>query len=180
LKEDGVTPELLAMKAAQYAVAKAAKDPKWIKLPQYWLDEECWLEDPQPPKPPATRSRSKRKTAKTTGEAKSTAKPNRAKKTSGPVKGPGQPKGSARDGVMRRLGWTVSEIKKIFDKRGRSFGDVSDEELCRGIAAVYFVMGSPDLENAVLKYQVPKSAEQHAAIEAMTWEDMAERFAGAA
>ena len=69
LKEDGVTPDLLATKAAQYAVAKAANDPKYIKMPKTWLDEECWLEDPQPPKPPAARSRSKRKTAKITGEA---------------------------------------------------------------------------------------------------------------
>jgi hypothetical protein len=74
LRKEDVTPELLARKAAQYAEAKAANDPKWIKMPQYWLNEECWLEDPQPPKPTATKSRPKRKTAKTTREAKPTSK----------------------------------------------------------------------------------------------------------
>jgi hypothetical protein len=69
LKEDGVTPDLLAMKAAQYAEAKGSHDPKYIKMPQYWLNDECWLEDPQPPKPPAAKGRSKRTTAKTTGGA---------------------------------------------------------------------------------------------------------------
>ena len=80
LQKEDVTPELLAMKAAQYAEAKAANDPKWIKMPQYWLNDECWLEDPQPPKPKAAKGKPKRKTAKTTGEAKPTSKV-KAKKT---------------------------------------------------------------------------------------------------
>jgi hypothetical protein len=25
-------------------------DPKWLKMPANWLKEECWLEDPQPPR----------------------------------------------------------------------------------------------------------------------------------
>ncbi len=80
LQKEGVTPELLAMKAAQYAEAKAANDPKWIKMPQYWLNDECWLEDPQPPKPKAAKGKPKRRTAKTPGEAKPTSKV-KAKKT---------------------------------------------------------------------------------------------------
>ncbi len=74
LQEEGVTPELLATKAAQYAEAKAANDPKWIKMPRTWLDDECWLEDPQAPKSKTAKGRPKRKTAKTTGEAKPTSK----------------------------------------------------------------------------------------------------------
>ena len=74
LQKEDVTPELLARKAAQYAEAKAANDPKWIKMPQYWLNDECWLEDPQPPKPKAAKGKPKRRTAKTTGEAKAKAK----------------------------------------------------------------------------------------------------------
>ena len=70
LEKDGVTPDLLAMKAAQYAEAKGANDPKYIKMPQYWLNDECWLEDPQPPKPKAAKGKRKREKAKVTGEAK--------------------------------------------------------------------------------------------------------------
>jgi Helix-turn-helix domain len=52
----GVTPELLAAKAMQYGLAKShLLDPKWIKNPDNWLRDQCWLEDPQPPRPkPAT------------------------------------------------------------------------------------------------------------------------------
>ena len=70
LEKDGVTPDLLAMKAAQYAEAKGANDPKYIKMPQYWLNDECWLEDPQPPKPKAAKGKRKREKANVTGEAK--------------------------------------------------------------------------------------------------------------
>ena len=72
LRKEDVTPELLARKAAQY--------PKWIKMPQYWLNDECWLEDPQPPKPKAAKGKPKPKTAKTTREAKPASKA-KAKKT---------------------------------------------------------------------------------------------------
>jgi hypothetical protein len=74
LQKEDVTPELLTRKAAQYAEAKAANDPKWIKMPQYWLNDECWLEDPQPPKPKAAKGKPKRGAAKITGEAKAKAK----------------------------------------------------------------------------------------------------------
>jgi hypothetical protein len=74
LQKEDVTPELLARKAAQYAEAKGANDPKYIKMPHYWLNDECWLEDPQPPKPKAAKGKPKRGTAKTTGEAKAKAK----------------------------------------------------------------------------------------------------------
>ena len=80
LQKEDVTPELLARKAAQYAEAKGANDPKYIKMPHYWLNDECWLEDPQPPKPKAAKGKPKRGTAKTTGEAKAKAKV-KAKKT---------------------------------------------------------------------------------------------------
>jgi hypothetical protein len=74
LQKEDVTPELLARKAAQYAEAKVGHDPKWTKMPRTWLDDECWLEDPQPPKPKAAKGKPKRGTAKTTGEAKAKAK----------------------------------------------------------------------------------------------------------
>ncbi len=45
LQKEGVTPELLARKAAQYFEAKVGHDPKWTKMPRTWLDDECWLED---------------------------------------------------------------------------------------------------------------------------------------
>lgn len=46
----GVSPDTLAAKAAQYAVAKANIDPQYLKMPANWLKDRCWLEDPQPPK----------------------------------------------------------------------------------------------------------------------------------
>jgi len=70
LRKKDVTPELLARKAAQYAEAKGANDPKYIKMPHYWLNDECWLEDPQPPKPKAAKGKPKREKAKVTGEGK--------------------------------------------------------------------------------------------------------------
>jgi hypothetical protein len=48
---DGIAPDTLIAKARQYAEAKAAVDAKWLKMPANWLKEECWLEDPQPPRP---------------------------------------------------------------------------------------------------------------------------------
>jgi hypothetical protein len=47
---DGIAPDTLIAKARQYAEAKADVDAKWLKLPANWLKEECWLEDPQPPR----------------------------------------------------------------------------------------------------------------------------------
>ncbi len=81
LQKEDVTPELLARKAAQYAEAKAANDPKWIKMPQYWLNDECWLEDPQPPKSRTAKGRSNGKTAKTSGAAKAKAKKSQRRHT---------------------------------------------------------------------------------------------------
>jgi hypothetical protein len=48
---DGIAPDTLIAKARQYAEAKADVDAKWLKMPANWLKEECWLEDPQPPRP---------------------------------------------------------------------------------------------------------------------------------
>lgn len=48
---DGIAPDTLIAKARQYAGAKAGVDAKWLKMPANWLKEECWLEDPQPPRP---------------------------------------------------------------------------------------------------------------------------------
>lgn len=90
LQAEGVTPDLLATKAAQYAAAKAQVPPRYIKRPQYWLNEECWLEDPQPPsdpKPKAPRkslSRPRKKHEKTVGTVKASrkaAKKNKKKTT---------------------------------------------------------------------------------------------------
>src|SRR5262245_34048930 len=50
LVANGVAPDTLIAKARQYAQAKADFDPKWLKMPANWLKEECWLEDPQPPR----------------------------------------------------------------------------------------------------------------------------------
>jgi hypothetical protein len=47
----GIAPDTLIAKARQYAEAKADVDAKWLKMPANWLKEECWLEDPQPPRP---------------------------------------------------------------------------------------------------------------------------------
>jgi hypothetical protein len=50
----GVPVTTLVSKARQYALAKAhVADSKYIKQPANWLKEECWLEDPQPPRPKA-------------------------------------------------------------------------------------------------------------------------------
>ena len=51
LVDDGIAPDTLIAKAQQYAEAKADVDAKWLKMPANWLKEECWLEDPQPPRP---------------------------------------------------------------------------------------------------------------------------------
>jgi hypothetical protein len=50
-----VNPALLAEKAEQYSVAKAGNDPRYLKMPATWLQDQCWLEDPQPPKPKVQR-----------------------------------------------------------------------------------------------------------------------------
>jgi hypothetical protein len=50
LVADGIAPDTLIAKARQYAEAKADVDAKWLKMPANWLKEECWLEDPQPPR----------------------------------------------------------------------------------------------------------------------------------
>ena len=47
----GIAPDTLVAKALQYAEAKADVDAKWLKMPANWLKEECWREDPQPPRP---------------------------------------------------------------------------------------------------------------------------------
>ena len=47
----GISPHTLVVKARQYAEAKADIDAKWLKMPANWLKEECWREDPQPPRP---------------------------------------------------------------------------------------------------------------------------------
>jgi len=83
LQLDGVTPELLASKAAQYAEAKAGNDPKWIKMPKTWLDDECWLEDPQPSKQKPAQDISRTKGKHSSGKPKDTSSSparNRAKK----------------------------------------------------------------------------------------------------
>ncbi len=67
LRKDGVTPELLATKATQYAEAKQAVDPQYIKMAKNWLADECWLEDPQPPKR-SKKSKRKRETMKRAGD----------------------------------------------------------------------------------------------------------------
>jgi hypothetical protein len=48
---DGIAPNTLIAKARQYAEAKADVDAKYLKMPANWLKDECWLEDPQPPRP---------------------------------------------------------------------------------------------------------------------------------
>ena len=50
LVANGIAPDTLIAKARQYAEAKADVDAKWLKMPANWLKEECWLEDPQPPR----------------------------------------------------------------------------------------------------------------------------------
>jgi transcriptional regulator with XRE-family HTH domain len=81
LQKGDVTPELLAVKAAQYAYAKGDQDPKWIKMPKTWLDEECWLEDPQPSgqKKPAKAAKKKSHPGKTTRTKRSKTATNSAK-----------------------------------------------------------------------------------------------------
>lgn len=46
----GVSVETLIDGARRYAAAKAHADPNWLKFPATWLRDECWLEDPQPPR----------------------------------------------------------------------------------------------------------------------------------
>jgi ribosome-binding protein aMBF1 (putative translation factor) len=78
LQQGKVTPSVLAVKAAQYAYAKGDQDPKWVKLPRTWLDEECWLEDPQPSgrkKPSETAKESRSGKSARTKTAASRAKP---------------------------------------------------------------------------------------------------------
>lgn len=43
----GITPDLLADKAAQYAKAKEGTKAQFIKFPHNWLKEERWTDDPQ-------------------------------------------------------------------------------------------------------------------------------------
>lgn len=46
-----VTPgELLAAAKAYGAAKQHITDPKYIKMPANWLRDQCWLEDPQPPR----------------------------------------------------------------------------------------------------------------------------------
>jgi hypothetical protein len=92
LQKKDVTPELLAAKAAQYSEAKGDNDPRYIKMPRTWLEEECWLEDPQPSgrKKPSKgvknsqdgKTKRENRTTKTKMQAKATpkSKRNRPKK----------------------------------------------------------------------------------------------------
>jgi hypothetical protein len=72
----GVDPRLLVDKAAQYArsVEHLAEQPRWIKLPENWLKDRRWLDDPQPHAPrekadPAAK-RAKGKTSRGKGAKK--------------------------------------------------------------------------------------------------------------
>jgi biotin operon repressor len=48
----GAASKVLCEKAAQYAAAKAhLSNQQYVKMPANWLRDECWLEDPQPPRP---------------------------------------------------------------------------------------------------------------------------------
>jgi hypothetical protein len=79
----GVSPDTLTAKAAQYAEAKAAVDPQYLKTPANWLKGECWLEDPQPPRPKTPRKAKASRQPKPT-KAKKRRKPNTtAKRTTG-------------------------------------------------------------------------------------------------
>jgi hypothetical protein len=70
LSRGDVSVAVLVSKARQYATAKAhIADSKYIKQPANWLKEECWLEDPQPP-----RAKSER-TAKAKGKAEPVVEP---------------------------------------------------------------------------------------------------------
>jgi hypothetical protein len=40
----------------RYAAAKAKVDPNWLKYPATWLRDECWTEDPKPPRPKPERA----------------------------------------------------------------------------------------------------------------------------
>jgi Helix-turn-helix domain len=92
----GVNPVLLAEKAEQYAVAKAVVDPRYLKMPASWLQDQCWLEDPQPPRPKVPRATARRKGAGVmAGKGKTPAPPpkpatrkSKRKATSGRKRGP--------------------------------------------------------------------------------------------
>lgn len=75
LELEGITPELLARKADQYAEAKAGVVPKFIRYPQSWLNDECWLEDPQP----SIASKSSKPKTKSKRSAKKTPAANQSK-----------------------------------------------------------------------------------------------------
>ena len=72
---DGIAPDTLIAKARQYAEAKADVDAKWLKMPANWLKEECWLEDPQPPRPREPKPRPVVKSAKPVVEKPARVKP---------------------------------------------------------------------------------------------------------
>jgi hypothetical protein len=55
----GVSVETLIDGARRYAAAKANLDSNWLKFPATWLRDECWLEDPKPPRPKRDRAASK-------------------------------------------------------------------------------------------------------------------------
>jgi hypothetical protein len=76
----GVPVETILDGARRYATAKASHDSNWLKFPATWLREECWTEDPRPPRPkPAKQERptaraavaGKKKQRGTRGERKS-------------------------------------------------------------------------------------------------------------
>lgn len=58
-----VSVGLLLASAEAYAAAKRHLDPQYIKMPANWLREQCWLEDPQPPKAKAWLGRRKQHSA---------------------------------------------------------------------------------------------------------------------
>jgi hypothetical protein len=55
----GVPVEAILDGARRYAAAKVNVDSNWLKFPGTWLRDECWTEDPKPPRPKPERSASK-------------------------------------------------------------------------------------------------------------------------
>ena len=116
----GIAPDTLVTKARQYAEAKADVDAKWLKMPANWLKEECWREDPQPPRPREL------KPARATNAVAKRHKPARAKsKQQELVAKSAVPMVKSADGVGR-LALTPARAKTALKREPKWVGSIPD------------------------------------------------------